>query len=499
MYARIKTIIAEARLESGGGGGYDNSSGGGSSPASPGASESDGSSSADEFYPPDLITSEFPRHASPLSSSARDEFDFDRDCVRQFFVSSPRVLDDVHTHQQRTLLLLLPAFASPADAASQADALSHWLSGLDIAWVLDMGASGRGGGALPRRELGSRVSAWAQALGTMERLFRRLRHRELEPAQAAALGELAAASSGAMLGLAGAVAVLGSSPSTLLAALDLYAPLSETYPVLAVLFSWGPFHPVPAAAGAALAGLVETARRGGRDLGAFVRSHCTWQMPQGGEVHPCVGFWMGYLRCMLRRRVSLHLVLGGDDGESPATPLAPGAEGIHRLVAELVSCLEAALEEKAAALASPGLRQVFMLNNTHAVVRRAAGSDLRHFLPSDWLRVREERIEGLIRGYMDASWVPVVSRLDSGGGRTKQPARRRRPLIAFYTAFENACSAQRCWNVPNPALRGVLRNTVSEYVVPAYRRYLDDHPEVEAAPGHTAEELEEQLSDLFEG
>ncbi|KAF8702084.1 hypothetical protein HU200_033432 [Digitaria exilis] len=463
MYARIKTIIAEARLDSGSGG-YDSSSGGGSSPASPAASESDGSSGADELYPHDQ--SEFRRpHASPLSFSAHDD-ELDRDCCIRHQPSVCVLLDDEH-HQRMLLLFLLPAFASPTNAAARAEALSLWLSEFDVAWVLDeMGAT-----AIPRRELGTR------------RVFHlHLRSQELTPKKEAALGELAAASAGAMLTLVGAVAALeGSCPWKLLAALDLYAPLTETYPLLAVLFSWGPSHPVPAAAEPALAGLVDAARRCGRDLGALVRSHYPWQqMPRVGEVDPCVGFWMGYFRRMLSSsRVSLRFVLGdGDEHEDEDSP--PGtAEG---LVAELISCLEAVLEEKAAALASfPGLRQVFLLNNTRAV---AAGSDdLRRSLPPEWLRVREERMEGHIRGYMDASWAPVVSQL----------ARRRSSPSAFHAAFESACSEQRCWKVPDPALRGVLREAVSEYVVPAYRRYLEDHPEVEAPPGGTAEELEQQL------
>jgi hypothetical protein len=56
---------------------------------------------------------------------------------------------------------------------------------------------------------------------------------------------------------------------------------------------------------------------------------------------------MGYFRCMLRNRITLYFVLG---------------EGSLGLLADLISCLEAVLEEKSAALAFPGLRQVFMLN-----------------------------------------------------------------------------------------------------------------------------------------
>ncbi|WVZ82249.1 hypothetical protein U9M48_029535 [Paspalum notatum var. saurae] len=481
-------------------GGYDSGGGGSSSPASPysGPSDSDGSSSsssnADEFWPyPIPSPSELLRQASSLSLHANT--------LTPVTESSAAVLDDIDRHQQR-MLALLPAFSSSSSAAAaRAEALSRWLAGFEVGWVLEMGGGGGGGESLPRREVGRRVRAWAQALSTMERVFRR-RHRELTGAQVAALGELAAATAGAMLRLAGAVAALGSSPSKLLAALDVYVPVSEAFPVLARLFSWGPTHPVSAAAEAALAAVVDGARSCGRDLAGFVRAHYPWRMPQGGEVHPCVGFWMGYFRCMLRNRVSLFFVLGGsEDSDGEPTPTT----GLG-LVAELISCLEAVLEEKSMALAFPGLRQVFMLNNTFAIMRRAVRSDLKLFLPPGWAREREERMEAYIKGYMDASWKPVVSRMDGGGGGGTKSAggailgrRRTNRPSAFYTALENACSAQRCWKVPNPVIRGILRKTVAENVVPAYRRYLEDHPEVEVAKGRTAEELEQHLSELFEG
>ncbi|RLM56043.1 exocyst complex component EXO70A1-like [Panicum miliaceum] len=483
-------------------GGYDSSSSGASSPVSSrsGPSESDGSSSsnADEFCP-----DPYPSETDSPSSSSFVRDGMDR--TNLLTEASACVLDDIDRHRQR-MLALLPAFSSPAGAGARAESLSRWLSGFCVGWVLDMDASGSRGGAerLPRREVGRRVRAWAQAMGTMERVFR-LRHRELTVKQVEALGELAAASAGAMLRLARAVAALESSPSKLLAALDVYVPVSEAFPVLGRMFSWGPSHPVSAAAGGTLAALVDAARSCGRDLRAFVRSHYPWRMPQGGEVHPCVGFWMGYFRCMLRNRISLCIVLGGSGdgyGEDAPPPLAPGAEGGFGLVTELVSCLEAVIEEKSTALAFPGLRQVFMLNNTFAIVRRAVRSDLKLFLPPGWVRAREERMAGYIKGYMDASWAPVVARLDDAGGTKPSAVLCRRTtnrLSAFYSALENACSAQRCWKVPNPVLRGILRKTVSATVVPAYRRHLEVHPEVDIAVGRSAEELEQQLSDLFEG
>lgn len=315
-------------------------------------------------------------------------------------------------------------------------------------------------------------------------------------AELAALGQLAAESACAMLRLAGSVAALGSSPSKLLAALDAHGPVSETYPGLARTFSWAPSHPVSVLSETALAVLLDASRRCVRDLSTFIRApQYPWRMPQGGEVHPCIGFWMGYFRCMLHNRVSLYLVLAGDD-EEPTTPLAADEGG---LLMELISCLEAVLEEKSGTLAFPGLRQIFMLNNTSALVRRAVRSDLSMFLPPGWVLAREERMEGYLKGYLEVSWAPVMSRLLGGKPGALSVLRRRNPLSAFYSALENVCGMQRCWKVPSPALRAVLRRTVSDSVVPAYRRYLADYPEVEVPAGRSAEDLEHQLSELFEG
>uniref|UniRef100_A0A0D9YDE5 Exocyst subunit Exo70 family protein n=1 Tax=Oryza glumipatula TaxID=40148 RepID=A0A0D9YDE5_9ORYZ len=96
-----------------------------------------------------------------------------------------------------------------------------------------------------------------------------------------------------------------------------------------------------------------------------------------------------------------------------ATPATVARVRTHRRLGPTVR-LEAVLEEKSGELAFPRMRQVFMLNNTHAIVRRAVRSNLAMFLPPRWARAREECMEGYIKSYLDMSWVPIVSRLAAG-------------------------------------------------------------------------------------
>ncbi|GJN38587.1 hypothetical protein PR202_gb27644 [Eleusine coracana subsp. coracana] len=274
------------------------------------------------------------------------------------------------------MLVVLPNFCLPAVAAARSKALAFWLDGFDVGWVV-----GGGGGTSARAcrfhggEVARRVGAWAEALRAMERVFR-LHKPELlrvSEKEAAALGELAAASAGAMLKL--------------------------TYPVLARLFSWPPSHPVLAAAEAALADLVNAARGCcRRDLRAFVRAYYPWRMPPEREM----------ARSSTRAWAS---------GWATSGRALLAVVGLSHLVAELISCLEAVLEDKSSSSSSaavPGLRQVFMLKHTCAIMLQAMGSDLRPFLPPEWLRVREERMEGYIKGYMDAAWAPVGIALGIG-------------------------------------------------------------------------------------
>jgi hypothetical protein len=92
-----------------------------------------------------------------------------------------------------------------------------------------------------------------------------------------------------------------------------------------------------------------------------------------------------------------------------AMPATAARVRTHRRLGPAVH-LEAVLEEKSGELAFPRMRQVFMLNNTHAIVRHAVRTNLAMFLPPGWARAREERMEGYVKSYLDVSWAPIVSR-----------------------------------------------------------------------------------------
>uniref|UniRef100_A0A0D3ESP0 Exocyst subunit Exo70 family protein n=3 Tax=Oryza TaxID=4527 RepID=A0A0D3ESP0_9ORYZ len=96
-----------------------------------------------------------------------------------------------------------------------------------------------------------------------------------------------------------------------------------------------------------------------------------------------------------------------------ATPATVARVRTHRRLGLTVR-LEAVLKEKSGELAFPRIRQVFMPNNTHAIVRRAVRSNLAMFLPPGWARAREEHMEGYVKSYLDMSWAPIVSRLAAG-------------------------------------------------------------------------------------
>ncbi len=82
--------------------------------------------------------------------------------------------------------------------------------------------------------------------------------------------------------------------------------------------------------------------------------------------------------------------------------------------------------------------------------------------------------------------------------RTKSPFNFLHPstMKEFTSSFETTCNAQAHWKVPDPKLRVELRQTVCDYVLPAYYAFMENHPNLEKSSGRSLEDIRNKLSCL---
>jgi hypothetical protein len=116
----------------------------------------------------------------------------------------------------------------------------------------------------------------------------------------------------------------------------------------------------------------------------------------------------------------------------------------------------------------------------------------------DWAIEHHEAMEHYMKEYIETSWAPVSSHLAAKDGKRLR-FWRHSSVQQFTAAFQCVCAKQRHWKVPDPHLRKTLRASISRKLVPAYCEYLGKHPKGSKSIRITREELEDLLSELFEG
>jgi len=170
-----------------------------------------------------------------------------------------------------------------------------------------------------------------------------------------------------------------------------------------------------------------------------------------------------------------------------------GATERTNLTVEMLSCLEEKLANKSEAFPDPGLRFLFLLNNSSFIAEQL------HCTP-DFPKSIKIDLVGKVKGYMEryiqVSWAPVLSCLinptPSCFGKNYSP------LSKFESEFQKTYTTQKLWKVPNPCLRNRLRRAIIDKVIPCYTRYLEDdygNAPLKFSPSN----LQEMLQELFEG
>ncbi|PAN26994.1 hypothetical protein PAHAL_5G052600 [Panicum hallii] len=289
------------------------------------------------------------------------------------------------------------------------------------------------------------------------------------------------------------------SPEKLIYVLELYGALGSSAPGLLPLFTGKHGELITRQVPVVLAKLERALRAAIGGLIAKIRTDSS--RAEGVGVHPLARYAMTSVELLAPHRVALDLILAnaGEDerGPDPAGG-AEGATSFRSLVSELIFGMERNLEGKSALACAGGSpsHHLFLANNTGFVLTRAADAGVASLLGDEWAARRRGRLEQHAASYLEASWGPVVARLEAAVGGGGKPGRA---LAKFNAAFEEAHGSQACREVPDPALRAAMRKAVSEMVVPAYSAFLQKHPKLGKSARYTADDVAESLSELFEG
>lgn len=244
-----------------------------------------------------------------------------------------------------------------------------------------------------------------------------------------------------------------------------------------------------------------------REVKALIQNYSSQKVVQDGSILLITGYLMKYIRLLINHAGSLDTILC--HGQNDDILSVEGINSTGSLVCRLISDLSNAIEEKSKLYACEGLRCIFLMNNAHFIIQEVENSDIQFIVGAEWLKQRHHDINQYMRGYMSASWEPITSHLANAS--SPHHKRRRSNILSFFyttphpsqsfaSSFNETCNAQIHWKVPSPVLRYELRVNILEYVLRAYRSYLETMKQsVMGASEDLEPELKIKVSELFEG
>ncbi|XP_066347030.1 exocyst complex component EXO70B1-like [Miscanthus floridulus] len=324
-----------------------------------------------------------------------------------------------------------------------------------------------------------------------------------------------------------AVSVCTRSPEKLSRILDMYEVLAEVIPELKELFFGSYGDDVIHDLEGVLERLGDAVKGTLLEFGKVLQQESSRRPMMAGEIHPMTRYVMNYLRLLVVYSDTLDTLLddsgagdvdhnilhnGTDEDQEYLKSLTP----LGRRLVKLISYLEANLEEKSKLYEDGALQCIFSMNNTLYIVQKVKDSELGRILGDHWIRRRRGKIRQNSKSYLRVSWTKVLSYLkDDGHGSSgsgsfgssgNSSSRIKEKFKNFNLAFEEIYRSQTLWKVPDPQLREELKISISENVIPAYRAFtgrycslVDSGRNSGKYIKYTQEDLENHLSDLFEG
>ncbi|XP_062219126.1 exocyst complex component EXO70B1-like [Phragmites australis] len=328
-----------------------------------------------------------------------------------------------------------------------------------------------------------------------------------------------------ILNFGDAVAVCPRSPEKVPRLLDMYEALAEVIPEMKDLCLGSSGDGVISDVQAILDRLGDAVRGNLFEFGKMLQQETSRRAMMAGEIHPMTRYVMNYLRLLVVYSETLDVLLddGGDDHNAFRSSDDQDQEHLEsmtpfgRRLLKLISYLEANLEEKSKLYEDAALECIFAMNNLLYIVQKVKDSELGKILGDHWIKRHSGKIRQYSKSYLRISWTKALSYFKedghgsgsgsgSGSGHSSSRMSIKEKFKNFNMAFEEIYRNQTLWKVPDPQLREELKISISENVIPAYRAFLGRYGnQVDGGrnPGkyvkYTPEDLESQLSDLFEG
>ncbi|XP_072978988.1 exocyst complex component EXO70A1-like [Typha angustifolia] len=374
--------------------------------------------------------------------------------------------------------------------------------------------------------LESKIRRWIRAARVAVRVVfaseRRLSDEVFGDGDDAPFAETVKGAALQLFGFAEAISIGRRSPEKLFKILDLHDAISDLLPDVSAIFQSKSSESIYIQAAEILSRLAEAVRGILSEFESAVHRDPSRIPVPGGTIHPLTRYVMNYISLISDYKPTLIELIVSPPSASCRTADDPEfdiPESENQLplayhLIWIIFVLQHNLESKASLYKETALSHLFLMNNVHYIVNKVKDSpELRLMIGDDYLKRLTGKYRQAATAYQRATWMKILYCLRdeglhaSGGfssGVSKSTLRER--FRAFNAAFDEAHRTQAMWHVPDSQLREELRIAISELLLPAYRSFLGRfrqhiengrHPELYIK--YSVEDLENAVSDFFEG
>lgn len=248
-----------------------------------------------------------------------------------------------------------------------------------------------------------------------------------------------------------------------------------------------------------------------------------YNMPRDGTVHELTNHTMVFLEQLqdyVETAGAMLLMHGEQAAPSEAVDDRKSRLKLADYCTKVLSALGLNLSNKAETYGDPFLRPIFMLNNYNYILKslkRSGLIELIHMWNKDVEMFYEDKILEQKKHYSQ-SWSRVMhylleinepmstQRMTNPDAKLKEKERQniKDKFSGFNKEFEDIVRTQKVYAIPDQELRASLKKDNVEYIIPAYRIFLDKYRKMNFTKNpekyikYSIEDVEAKIKEFFD-